>query len=75
MTQYTAFAFVRKIPDGLELVCASLWKESQDFPIREGMINEVYRDKEEIRDVIKELVNTNKVRIEFLPYPYPFQEW
>jgi hypothetical protein len=35
---------------------------------------EVYRDKEEIRDAVRELVNTNKVRIKFLPYPYPF-EW
>jgi hypothetical protein len=72
MTQevYTAFVFVRKIPDGLELVCGSLWQDSQDFPILEGMINEVYKDREEIRDAIKELVNTNKVRIKFLPYPF-----
>jgi hypothetical protein len=71
---YTAFVFVRDLPDGLELVCGSLWKGSQNFPSLEGMINEVYKDREEICEAIKELVNTNKVRIKFLPYPYPF-EW
>jgi hypothetical protein len=67
---YTAFIYFRKIPDGLKVGCASLWKGSQDFPTLAGMGGEVYANKEEIRDAVRELANTNKVRIKFLPYPF-----
>jgi hypothetical protein len=71
--RYVAYIYTRKVENGLKVGSASLWKGSQDFPTLVGMGGEVYRDKEEIRDAVRELVNTNKVRIKFLPYP--FEEW
>jgi hypothetical protein len=68
--RYVAYIYVKKVENGEKVGYASLWQGGQDFRSLEGMIDEVYKDREEIRDAVRELVNTNKVRIEFFPYPF-----
>jgi hypothetical protein len=65
--KYVAHVYTKPIKNGIQVVYASLWLGEQDFCSLEGMAGEVYANKEEIRDAVKELANTEKVRIDFLP--------
>jgi hypothetical protein len=68
--RYVAYIYTKKVENGEKVGSASLWLGGQDFRSLEGMVDEVYANKEEIRDAVEELANTKSVRIEFFPYPF-----